>query len=356
MTGDVGLAYRRRAAPPLPSEAIISVTNRCDARCSMCNIWQLERHELLTADDYRRALPDSLRNVNLTGGEALLRPDIVEIAQAIHETAGRPRIVLATNGFRTDRTLEAVARIRAHVPTLGLAVSVDGNAETHDRMRGVPKAWERALRTLRGLREMGLRDLRIGFTATPHNIGQLVDVYRLSRELGVEFAATVAQNSDVYYATDANPPIDIAAVEEHFGRLIRERLQSPSPKDWLRAYFDHGAIHFAKAGLRLGKCDAASGFFYLSPTGDVHPCLTLSQVLGNIRQVSFEQLWQAGHAAQVREEVAGCRKCWMMCTARTELKRHPARIGWWVGSRKAGSLAASAMRLMQPAERLNVAS
>lgn len=310
----------------------------------MCNIWRLDRQELLTAEDYRRALPPSLRNVNLTGGEALLRPDIVDITRAIHETGGRPRVVLATNGFRTERTLETVARIRAHVPGLGLAVSIDGDAATHDRMRGVPKAYERALRTLQGLRDMGIRDLRIGFTATPQNIGQLVDVYRLSRELGVEFAATVAQNSDVYYATNDNTPIDIAAVEEHFGRLIRERLQSPSPKDWLRAYFDHGALHFARAGLRLGKCDAASGFFYLSPTGDVHPCLTLSRVLGNIRQLPFEQLWHGAHATHARDEVAGCRKCWMMCTARTELKRHPARIGWWVGSRKARSLAAAGLK------------
>ena len=331
----------------LPSEAIISVTNRCDARCTMCNIWQLERKELLTAEDYRQGLPPTLRNVNLTGGEALLRPDIVEIAHAIHDTRGRPRIVLATNGFRTERTLRTVARIREHVPDLGLAVSVDGDAATHDRMRGVPKAWERAVRTLRGLREQGIRDLRIGFTATPANISQLGSVYELSRELGVEFAATLAQNSDVYYATDANTPIDIAAVENHFGALIGRRLASASPKDWLRAYFDHGAIHFARSGMRLGRCDAATGFFYLAPTGDVYPCLTLPRVLGNIRLTPFEQLWQRRRAAQVRDEVAGCRKCWMMCTARTELKRHPVAIGWWLGCRKTGSLVDAGIRLLQ---------
>jgi MoaA/NifB/PqqE/SkfB family radical SAM enzyme len=313
----------------------------------MCNIWRLDRMEHLTAEDYRRGLPTTLRNVNLTGGEALLRPDIVEIAHAIHDTAGRPRIVLATNGFRTERTLRTVAKIRQHVPNLGLAVSIDGEAATHDRMRGVPKAWERAIRTLRGLQEQGVRDLRIGFTATAANIGQLGSVYEMSRELGVEFAATVAQNSDVYYATDANPSIDIAAVEKHFGDLIDLRLASTSPKDWLRAYFDHGAIHFAKSGSRLGRCDAASGFFYLSPTGDVYPCLTLSRVLGNIRRMPFAQLWQDEHAAQVRDEVSGCRKCWMMCTARTELKRHPVAIGWWVGRRKSRSLVDAGIRLLR---------
>ncbi len=88
----------------------------------MCNIWQLERQELLNAEDYRHRLPETLRNVNLTGGEALLRPDIVEIAQAIHERTGRPRIILATNGFRTDRTLETIQQIRRFVPSLGIAV------------------------------------------------------------------------------------------------------------------------------------------------------------------------------------------------------------------------------------------
>jgi MoaA/NifB/PqqE/SkfB family radical SAM enzyme len=297
----------------------------------MCNIWRLERREVLGPEDYRRGLPATLRNVNLTGGEPLLRPDIVEIAQAIHEAAGGPRIILATNGFRTERTLRTVAQIRHHVPNLGLAVSIDGDAETHDRMRGVPHAYDRAVKTLRGLRDQGISDIRIGFTATPANVHQLMPVYRLAEELGVQFAATVAQNSDVYYATDENQTLDAEEVAKHFGALVKARLASTSTKDWLRAYFDHGAIHFATTGFRISGCDAASGFFYLAPTGDVHPCLTLPAVLGNIRDAPFEVLWRSPAARQAREEARGCRKCWMMCTARSELKRHPVAVGWWVG-------------------------
>lgn len=326
-------------APP-PTEAIISVTNRCDARCTMCNIWQLDRQELLHAEDYRRGLPASLRNVNLTGGEALLRPDIVEIAHAIHEAAGRPRIILATNGFRTERTLEAVARIRAYVPDLGIAISVDGDATTHDRMRGVPNALKRAVETLRALLVVGVRDIRIGFTATAENIDQLLQVHALAGDLGVEFSATVAQNSEVYYATDANSAIDADAIARHFGALIRQRLVSTSPKDWLRAYFDQGVIHFARTGSRLTGCDAASGFFFLAPTGDVYPCLTLPRVIGNIRDESFDELWQGETARRVREETSACRKCWMMCTARTELKRRPLAVASWVAGSEGKAVAA----------------
>jgi MoaA/NifB/PqqE/SkfB family radical SAM enzyme len=338
-----GLADAIDVRAPVPTEAIISVTNRCDARCTMCNIWQLDRAELLSAEDYRRGLPATLRNVNLTGGEALLRPDIVEVAQAIHEAAGRPRIILATNGFRTERTIRTIERIRAFVPELGIAVSLDGDAPTHDRMRGVPDAHRRAVATLRALRQIGISDVRIGFTATAENLDQLLGVHALSRELGVEFAATVAQNSEVYYATDANGGIDPDEIARHFGALIAMRMRSASPKDWLRAYFDHGVIHFARTGARPTACDAASGFFFLAPTGDVYPCLTLPRVIGNIRTQAFDALWRGEHARRVREEVRHCTKCWMMCTARTELKRRPVSVASWVVRGRLKAVAAAAV-------------
>jgi Fe-coproporphyrin III synthase len=314
---------------PLPTEAIISVTNRCDARCRMCNIWQLEPHERLTPEDYRR-LPNSLKDVNLTGGEPLLRKDIVEVAHAIFEAAGRPRIILATNGFRTEKTLATVQRIRQFVPTLAIAVSLDGSKETHDHMRGVQHAHERAVHTIRSLQDAGIKDIRIGFTATADNIAELTDVYDLTQALGVQFTATVAQNSDIYYATDRNGSIEPDAVADAFGALIGKRMRSGSIKDWVRAYFDHGVIEFVRSGKRLSACHAGSDFFFLTPTGEVYPCLTLPESIGNLRTRRFEELWNSESARRVREMANGCQKCWMMCTARSELKRRPAKVVSWV--------------------------
>ncbi|MDP3184557.1 MAG: radical SAM protein [Nitrosomonas sp.] len=314
----------------LPTEAIISVTNRCDARCSMCNIWQLEPQEYLSAEDYHRNLPKTLRNVNLTGGEALLRPDIVEVTQAIYEASGQPRIILATNGFRTAKTVQTVKRILQLVPTLGIAVSLDGSEEQHDRMRGVPRAYARATETIRALQSLGLRDIRIGFTATKENVEHLVSTYEYAKSLNVEFTATVAQNSEIYYSTVENAAIDPEAIEREFGRLIEERLHSRSPKDWIRSYFDSGVIHFAKTGARMTGCDAAAGFFYLAPSGDIYPCLTVPSSLGNIRTQSFTDLWTSYRAALIRQEASRCQKCWMMCTSRTEIKRNPLRAARWL--------------------------
>jgi radical SAM protein with 4Fe4S-binding SPASM domain len=322
------------AQVPLPTEAIVSVTNRCDARCRMCNIWQLDRQELMTAGDYRRVLPNTLQNVNITGGEALLRPDIVEVASAIYEASGGARVILATNGFRPQRTLATLREIRTRIPDLGVAVSIDGSQATHDRMRGVPGAYDRAVETVKALNSIGIGDVRIGFTATPANIHELSDVHEFAESLGVEFAATVAQNSDIYYSTEDNCPIPADLVETHFAALIATRLASRSPKQWLRAYFDSGVIHFVRTGERRSECDALSGFFYLAPDGNVYPCLTLATPIGNVRERSFAELWSGEEARAARATVSGCRKCWMVCTSRTQIKRHPMQVFAWVAREK----------------------
>ena len=119
-------------------------------------------------EDYRRGLPATLRNVNLTGGEALLRPDIVEIAQAIHEAAGPP----------SDHPCHERLSHRTHAANGG----ADPAACAEPRSRGIDRRGRRnarshagcasCLRARRhgrcaGLRDQGISDIRIGFTATP---------------------------------------------------------------------------------------------------------------------------------------------------------------------------------------------
>jgi len=316
-----------------PTDAIIAVTYRCDARCEMCNIWQLKPQEFLSVDDFAK-IPPTLRDINISGGEAFMRKDIVDIVRVIHQRCPHARIVISTNGFRTEAILAAMEMLRKDVPNVGIGVSLDGMGETHDRIRGIEGAFERATATLRGLKERGFANVRIGFTAMNENVSEMPRVYDLAGELGVQFTTAVAQNSEIYFSTQTNEGVTSDGLHDALGYVMRKELMSYHPKRWLRAYFENGTLVFNREKRRVLACRAAHEFFYLAPEGIVYPCLTIPSPLGDLRGQTFEEVWESEQAEAVRRQIAGCEECWMICTARSGLKKNLHRAFTWIAREK----------------------
>lgn len=316
---------------PRPLEAIVAVNYKCNARCVMCDIWRLRDDGDLSASDYGR-LPHGLENVGVTGGEPFLRKDIHEIVRVIYEAVGRPRIIINTNGYLTDRIAETFRKLRGMKPSVGVGISLDGIGDMHDTIRGTPGAYRKVLRTIEALKSNGVKDIRISYTATPKNVEQLFDVYELCRALRVQFSATLAHNSEHYFHTTANRDIDADLLRQAYEMVNQRELSTWSVKRWSRAYYNHGVVAFNETQRRLVKCDAARDFFFLSPRGDIYPCIIVPKVIGNILARPFEEVWASEQAAHIRSEIEGCQACWMMCSARTTLKRNAPRVAWWVGT------------------------
>ena len=146
---------RQEHPPPEPTTAVVAVTGRCNARCVMCDIWQRPAGVEMPPAAYRR-LPPSLRVVNLTGGEPFLRRDLPEVVAAVRETCPRARLILSTNGLALPRVRELAPRLADLDPALAVRVSLDGIGAAHDRLRGVPGAFERARQSLDLLRGAGI--------------------------------------------------------------------------------------------------------------------------------------------------------------------------------------------------------
>jgi len=247
-----------------PTDAVLAVTYRCDARCGMCNIWRLAPQERLAVEDYAK-VPASLKDINISGGEPFLRREIVDIVKAVNEKCGNPRIVISTNGFRTDKILQAMEEIRKAVPHIGIGVSVDGIGETHSRIRGVEGAFEKVMNTLRGLKERGFQNVRIGFTAMDDNVHEMPRVYELAESMGFQFTTSVAQNSEIYFSTQDNREVRNGDLGEALGYVMRRELRSFHPKRWMRAYFESGTLLFNEEKRRMLPCRAGIEFFYLAP-------------------------------------------------------------------------------------------
>ena len=301
----------------MPADAVIAVTYRCDSRCNMCNIWQLPPGREMAPEDYRR-LPSTLNDVNLTGGEPFLREDIVEIAGTIYERCRSPRIVISTNGFQHRRILHAapsLMRIGKKVGTLA------------NLTRLPPEVIE----TLKQLGKLGYRNVRVAFTAQRENVKHLGAVYDLSRQFGFQFTTSVAQNSDFYFSTDENQKVEPDKLRDEMKYVMHKELLSLSPKRWLRSYFYSGLLQYNAMGSRVLGCRAGRDSFFLDPEGNLFPCLTLERKMGNIHEHSFEEIWQSEASDGARKAVDGCSMpCWMICTARTAMKRRPDRPAGWI--------------------------
>ena len=110
---------------PQPHNAIVAVTLNCNARCTMCDIWQNDMHGEITPEVFAR-LPASLRDVNISGGEPFLRSDLPQILAAIKSTNPKARLVVSTNGFQPGKTRKMLPDLLAADRRLAVRVSIDG--------------------------------------------------------------------------------------------------------------------------------------------------------------------------------------------------------------------------------------
>lgn len=316
---------------PKPSYAIVAVLDRCDAKCIMCNIWQEHRRDEVDLA-YFKALPETLRSLNITGGEPFLRQDLPEVIRVIDERCHHPRMIISTNGFNTKKIGEKMMAIQKIGARVGVRVSVDGNGEMHDQVRGVPGAFKKCMATVEMLKTLGIKDLGLSFTISPINLDHLLSVYRLTKKLEIQFTLTIAQNSDFYFKTSTNMfSLDKGELKRQFNELITSELKAVHPKQWFRAYYDMGVYQYGLGERVLKNCSAASRFFFSSARGEVYPCPVLNQKIGDAGKDSFESVWTSAKAKEVRIMAKDCPvKCWMTCTVGPYFKRHLGSILWWI--------------------------
>jgi MoaA/NifB/PqqE/SkfB family radical SAM enzyme len=285
----------------------------------MCYTW---KHQSKKEDEIRPedliTLPRMVR-LNITGGEPFLKEDLSEILDVVKRKA--KRVVISSNGFLTKRTLDVMSKHR----DVGIRISVDGNEETHDHIRGVKGAYQKTLETLQGLRSLGVKDLGIAVTVSDQNAKDLVALHKLAKENCVELATAILHNA-YYFHKEDNIIIDKYQVELGLKALIVEFLKSQHPKDWFRAYFTQGIIDHMNGKQRAMKCTMAKDSFYVDPYGNVRPCNVMDFSFGNIKDETFQEIWTSPDAEEARERVGACTyNCWMIGSV-----GHLMRQNFWV--------------------------
>lgn len=138
------------------SYAVWEITLKCNLACSHCGsrAGKARAQELSTEEALnlvQQMAEVGIKEVTLIGGEAFLRSDWLQIAQAIAQ-AGM-RCTMTTGGYGIS--LETAYKMKqAGIATV--SVSIDGLESTHDRLRGRKGSWKQAFQTMQQIHEVGI--------------------------------------------------------------------------------------------------------------------------------------------------------------------------------------------------------
>jgi Fe-coproporphyrin III synthase len=326
------------ASAGYPTDVSIITTYRCQMRCKMCDIWENPTDSKKEIQAKELEMLPNFKFVNITGGEPFVRRDLEDIVEVMYKKS--PRIVISTSGWHTERIIKMAERF----PQIGIRVSIEGLSQKNDDLRGREGSFDRAMRLLLTLKEMGIKDIGYGCTVSNKNSEDMLWLYKLSRELGMEFATASFHNS-YYFHKDDNAITNKDEVINNFRLLMEELLKDRSPKSWYRAFFNLGLINYIREQPRMLPCEAGTANFFIEPYGDVYPCNGLEdrywkESMGNIRDVkSFDEVWFSPQAEKVRGLVKTCPKnCWMVGTAAPVMKKYIKHPTAWVVKNKIKSM------------------
>ena len=340
--------------PSSPLKLNLCLTYWCQYRCKTCNIWQRKPTDELTTDEiigFVRENPD-ISWVDLTGGEIFLRPDIDEILDTV--VTGWRRLALLhfpTNGFLTDRIVKSVERIAGRGPAQTIVtVSLDGDEQTNDAIRGIKGGFRRQVETFNALRRIPGVVTVFGVTLSAYNVGRFTETFEAcAREcpgLGIhDVHLNVAQVSGHYYGNAGTSGLrpDPAAVRHELAvyRSLRGRPKS-LPQLLESRYLNH-LEEFHRTGRTPMPCHALRASCFIDPWGVVYPCITYSTPLGGLRDhgMRLAPIWSAVDTRRMQREIweGDCPQCWTACEAyQSILGNVLVRRG---GSREAGEMLAT---------------
>ncbi|MFA5319734.1 MAG: glycosyltransferase [Candidatus Omnitrophota bacterium] len=307
---------------PLPSEVpgllILDITHKCNLRCRVCDIWKSADKEMDLPGRYvkkmlREARTLEIKEIAFSGGEALLRGDIIELIEYARNL-GHKNVGLLSNGIAVKRhfkELEPFFRDGTLLPVLSLDSL---RPELHNYVRADAGAWEGSVGALKALADLKKDCPEVKFSVISivfeRNLEELKDIYMFARDLGaagIQFQPLLANNLRMSERKKA----ELWVKKENIGKL--ENAVAGLIEQGRR---DNAFLRNSEANLglftkyfsgELGPQDCAclSAGRTLLVANDGH-CRTCFSAYGDIRRQNLEKIISGPKIIAARERVRLC--------------------------------------------------
>jgi radical SAM protein with 4Fe4S-binding SPASM domain len=273
----------------VPISVHLDVTYRCNERCVHCYLDHDDHGEMTTAEI--KGVLDQLAEAGVffltfSGGEVFLRRDFFELLEYARKLLFNVKI--KTNAVMI-REREAQRIRELGVDTVQISV-YSHRPEVHDAITKLPGSFERTIKAIRFLHEQGLK-VTIANVLMTWNLRDQAGIQQLAADLGVIYTVdptiTPMMDGDTSVLSLRIPGEELSDVFRNPALVpnMEEFCAPPKPvsADDLEGY----------------SCSAGHSFCYISPYGDVYPCVQFPLPSGNIRRQKFLDIWN--HSPELQE-------------------------------------------------------
>jgi MoaA/NifB/PqqE/SkfB family radical SAM enzyme len=294
-----------------PVFAHLFLTKRCNLRCMMCNVWETRCQELDT--ERMKMIIDRLDRlgvaiIQLTGGEPFLRPDLGEIASY----AAKMGIIVqvSTNGTLPLSYYQKVLKM----PINAIGVSLHSyRASTHERINGLPGSWEKAVKTIRFLKESGI-NVYVCSVISSLNFKEAKDIVRycisdLKVEVGLQ-PAVMGTDEDGYAFRGKNPEL---GSKLEMADIEKEMRDIPMIGVTRTRHFMKNAFKILAGNGPAWDCEAGRLFLAVMPDGQVGLCQDILGEFNLLDEDYFDRLHGREFKDFCKVSVEKCKNCVYAC-------------------------------------------
>ncbi len=273
----------------VPLSVHLDLTYRCNERCVHCYLDHDDHGEMTTAEitDLLVQLADAgVFFLSLSGGEVFMRRDFFEILEKARQLLFNVKV--KTNGVMI-REVEAARLRQLGVEQVQISV-YSHRPEVHDAITKLPGSLARTIRAVRFLKSQGLK-VSLSNVVMNANFADQRGVMMLARELGAEYALdptiTPKLDGDTSILALRLPGAELKQIfhnPELVGNVEEFCAAPPPPGEDIMQGF---------------PCSAGHTACYISPYGDVFPCVQFPLPSGNVRRQKFLDIWR--HSPQLKQ-------------------------------------------------------
>jgi len=267
----------------VPLSVQLDLTYRCNERCVHCYLDHNDRGEMTTAEI--KHLLDEMAEagvfiLTLSGGEILLRKDFFEVLEYARRTLTFC-VKLKTNAIMIHE--REAARIR-DLGVESVQISIYSHRpEVHDAITLVRGSLKRSLDAISFLKDQGLRVVMANVLMI-QNMQDYLGVRALAEELGVECTLdpTITPMMD-----GDRSVLDLGVGQDTLRQVFRDTSLVANVEEFCAI-----PTNPDDSALENLPCSAGHTSCYVSPYGDVYPCVQFPLPTGNVRKRRFVDIWR----------------------------------------------------------------